>query len=145
MNLSTMTYRNHAEVRPSDWPWEHFSPREMADRETGELLVSPAFMDWLAVLRAMHGKPMVVSSGYRTPLHQFTRTGRRTGAHVDGMAIDVLCSGQDAERLERLAVGLGVLGRGIQQSSSIPHRKRYLHLDMWTKAPDGLRPRVWSY
>lgn len=59
------------------------------------------------------------------------------------MAVDVLVSGEDAEQLERVAVGQGVLGRGIFQAG--PHTGRYLHFDMWTKAPDGRRPRLWSY
>ena len=31
------------------WTWPHFRPHEMADSETGELVLVPAFMDWLEV------------------------------------------------------------------------------------------------
>ena len=126
-----------------DWRWRHFSPREMADRETGELVVVPHFLDWLETVRETFGQPMMITSAYRTEQSQFYATGRRTGAHVDGMAVDVLCSGADAERLERVAIQRGVLGRGVMQKG--PHHKRYLHLDLWTKAPPGIRPRLWSY
>ena len=59
------------------------------------------------------------------------------------MAVDVLVSGEDAHRLIKIAMGQGAKGIGVQQKG--PHDKRYLHLDMWSKAPEGLRPWVWSY
>ncbi len=143
MNLTTINYRNHAEVSPSDWPWRFFSPAEMADRESGELLIVPDFMDWLMEVRQAFGKPMIVTSGYRAPLHQWQISGRRTGAHVDGMAVDVKVAGEDAHMLLRVVYGHGVLGVGVSQLG--PIEKRYLHLDRWLKAPPGLRPRPWNY
>ncbi|MGI9435361.1 MAG: D-Ala-D-Ala carboxypeptidase family metallohydrolase [Geminicoccaceae bacterium] len=136
---------HYNDVKGRDWPWSHFTPREMADRDTGELVLVPAFMDWLERVRMAFDKPVVVNSGYRTPLHQFEISGRRTGAHPDGMAVDVKVCGEDAELLERIAIDEGVLGRGVQQCGKVAHERRYLHLDMWTKAPKGMRPRLWSY
>ncbi|MGI9499414.1 MAG: D-Ala-D-Ala carboxypeptidase family metallohydrolase [Geminicoccaceae bacterium] len=138
-----MSYRNHAEVEPHEWPWRHFLPVEMADRTTGELVVAQDFMDWLEAIRLAYGKPIVLNSGYRTPLHQWELTGRYTGAHVDGMAGDVRVWGEDAHMLLRVAYGHGVLGVGVSQIG--PVEKRYVHLDRWTKAPEGLRPRLWNY
>lgn len=130
-------------VPAGEWRWRHFKPREMADRDSGSLVLIPAFMDWLESVRQAYDRPMIITSGCRTPLNQFALTGRRTGAHVDGMAVDVLVNGEGAELLERVAIDMGVLGRGVMQAG--PHHKRYLHLDLWTKAPEGMRPRLWSY
>jgi len=68
----------------------------MADIQSDELVVVPALMDWLEGVRHVYEKPMVITSGYKTPLHQWELTGQRTGARVDGMKVDVLVSGTDA-------------------------------------------------
>ena len=87
---------------------------------------------------------MTITAGYRTPGHQETLPGaRRTGAHVDGMAVDVSVSGEDAHRLLKVALSRGAQGVGIKQTGE--YGERFLHLDMWTKAQMGLRPTVWSY
>lgn len=143
MKPGSARFVHYSRLGDFNWTWPHFRPEEMADRDSGELVVVPAFMDWLEGLRHVFGKPMVITSGYRTPAHQWEITGRREGAHVDGMAVDVLINGADAFRLEKLAFAMDVMGVGRQQKG--PHEKRYVHLDRWTKAPPGLRPRVWSY
>jgi uncharacterized protein YcbK (DUF882 family) len=129
------------DVAPGDWPFTNFSPKEMADRRSGDLAICLDFMEWLARLRGEYGKPIRVTSGYRTPQHQRELTGRDTGAHVDGQAVDIAVSGYDAEQLERLAIAHGALGRGIFQAG--PHAGRYLHLDRWDKR-EGV-PIMWSY
>ena len=143
MRLAAVKFVHFTQLRGYVWRWPHFSPAEMADRQTGELVIVPDFMDWLEGVRHVHGKPMIVTSGYRIRRRQLAISGREIGAHPDAMAVDVRVSGEDAERLERIAITQGVLGRGVAQSG--PHHERYLHLDRWTKAPPGLRPRLWSY
>jgi hypothetical protein len=145
MNLGVVRLRHFTQLRGLVWRWPHFSPAELADMETGEVVVVPVFLDWLEEVRTEHDRPIIVTDASRTKDRQFRLTGRYTGAHPDGMALDAGCHGEDAERLERIAIGKGVLGRGVQQSGALPLRKRYLHLDNWTKAPPGLRPRLWSY
>ena len=125
------------------WGYGNFTPRELADRHTGLLVVDTDFLDWLQAVRDLYGFPMNISSGTRTPEHQMIKSGRRTGAHVDGMAVDVLVYGERALRLVRIVSGMGVLGLGVSQTG--PIETRYLHLDRWTKAPPGTRPGLWSY
>ena len=60
-----------------------------------------------------------------------------------GLAIGDLFFEQH-DRLERIAIEHGVLGRGVYQGGDTPIEKRFLHLDRWTKAPPALRPRLWS-
>lgn len=109
------------------------------------MVVVPAFLDWLEGVRGEFGEPIIVNDGTRSAARQIEKTGRSTGAHVDGMAIDAGCHGEEAHRLMKIAFGHGVLGIGVEQNGALPFEKRYLHLDMWTKAPSGLRPRPWSY
>lgn len=132
---------NHwQDVDPNDWPFTHFSPKEMADRHSGELVICLEFMDWLARLRGDYGKPMRVNSAYRTRQHQRKLTGRDTGAHVDGQAVDVAVSGADAYELAKLAMERGAMGVGVFQAG--PHAGRYLHIDLWEKRDV---PVMWSY
>lgn len=126
------------------WPWPNFTPREMADRKTGELYLDIAFMNWLQDLRQLYGRPMIISSGYRTSTHQKTLPGgRSTGSHVDGMAADIGVYGEHAWELQKMAYAMDVLGVGVSQTGN--YRSRYLHLDRWTTAPEGTRPNCWSY
>lgn len=125
------------------WPWPNFTPQEMADRLTGDLLIVPDFMDWLQEVRAAYQRPMYVTSGYRTPEHQHSKSGKPTGAHVDGMAVDVRACHEHSHELLKIAISAGALGLGIQQLGA-PER-RYLHIDRWTSAPKGYRPRIWNY
>ena len=144
MRPASARFANFRQLGDFRWCWPHFRPYEMRCRGNDELLVVPTFMDWLEGVRHVYGQGMVITSGYRTPGHQATLPGaRRTGAHDDGIAVDVLVSGEDAFRLIKIAMGQGAAGIGVQQKGA--HEKRYLHLDMWTKAPEGVRPRVWSY
>ncbi len=124
------------------WRWPHFTPVEMSSRVDGSILIDPKFLDWLECVRAEFGRPMPVSSGYRTAEQQKQLTGRTDGAHVAGQAADILCFGEAAERLERIAIGKHVLGRGISQAAGTEPRHRYLHLDLWTVRTARM---VWSY
>ena len=125
------------------WRWRWFSPREMADRHCGALTIDTSFMDWLSELRDTFGRPMSISSGYRTAEHQYDITGRRSGAHVDAQAVDVRIFGEPAYALLQLAMRRRALGIGVAQLGIVDDR--YLHIDRWVNAPEGLRPRVWSY
>ncbi|MGI9493892.1 MAG: D-Ala-D-Ala carboxypeptidase family metallohydrolase [Geminicoccaceae bacterium] len=137
-------YRHYSEVPKSEWPWVNFTSEEMADSKTGEVLVDPAFMNWLQGVRTDYGHPVIVTSGHRTPAHQQTLPGSRiTGSHVDAQAVDIKVYGFRARTLIGVACAHSVMGIGVHQTGDI--NSRYLHLDMWTKAPPSVRPYIWSY
>ena len=127
------------------WRWKDFTPEEMADRDSGELVIVPAFMDWLQGLRSCFDRAMPVSSGYRTAAHQRRIDGRETGAHVDAMAADILIANPHGHQLAKLAFAFGALGVGVHQDPETPRGQRYIHLDCWSSAPEGARPALWSY
>ena len=144
MRVGVIRLTHYSDLRGLHWRWPHFQPIELADSDSGQLMVVPAFLDWLEGVRHVFDKPMIINDGTRSAERQARHSGRREGSHVDGMAVDVKVHGDDAERLERIAIKQGVLGRGVYQNGDTPIEKRFLHLDMWTKAPPGLRPRLWS-
>lgn len=140
----TPWFKHHSEVSDQEWPWPNFTPKEMADRKSGELLIDPNFMNWLQTVREEYALPMHITSGYRTPEHQqLLPGGRISGAHVDAMAVDVKVYGWHAHKLISVACDLGAFGIGVHQHGN--YRNRYLHLDRWTKSPENTRPMLWSY
>jgi uncharacterized protein YcbK (DUF882 family) len=107
------------------------------------LLISPDLMNRLQELRERLGRPLPVSSGYRSPGYNaaISRTGF-DGPHTTGMAVDVSVYGETAFNLIEASLALGFTGLGIRQKG--PHASRFIHLDCLScqRAP---RPRVWSY
>lgn len=129
-----------------EWPWPHFSRRELACHHCGALSVDPGFMRRLEHLRADFGRPMPVNSGYRCPDHdrevRHARGQATTGPHATGHAVDVHVYGADAFRLVSLAAKHGITGIGVNQRGDVGDR--FLHLDD-LKAPTFPRPGMWTY
>lgn len=140
-----LRYDHWQMVQPSEWPIVHFEPREMASRLNGSLLVDLEFMKWLDEVRVHFGRPMVVSSGYRTPAHQEQLTSRKTGAHVDGQAADILTpTAHLAWRLVESAMYGMAHGIGIDLRPSVGHGSHYVHLDRWHQRGAD-EPVMWGY
>lgn len=108
----------------------------------GRAEMIPAFLEKLDHLRALYGKPLTVTSGYRCPSYnsKVSTTGP-TGPHTTGRAADLAVDRGDAYKLLGLALQLGFSGIGVQQKGA----GRFLHLDALTDAPGQPRPTVWSY
>lgn len=120
----------------------YFSISEFACRHCNENHIDLGFVRELDELRHRYGKPLMVSSGYRCPVHnaKVSSTGR-TGPHTTGKAADLLVDRRDAFQLLRLAMGMGFTGIGIQQKGG----GRFIHLDILPNAPGQPRPTLWSY
>lgn len=124
-----------------EWPWPNFTKEEMRCKETGELAMLPSFMDRLQRLRDEYGKPMAISSGYRSNKHSAERGKKHAGTHQIGCAVDISVRGKDALRLVELAIQHGFTGIGIQQKGD----GRFIHLDDAPDAQHRPRPHIWSY
>ena len=107
--------------------WKYFSEEELRCKGTGELKMMEEFMSKLIELRKKLGQPMVISSGYRTPEYNQRISGSSKSAHILGKAVDVVCSGEKAYNIVKLALEIGFTGIGIQQRGE--HSKRFIHLD----------------
>lgn len=118
----------------SDYP--NFTKAEFDCKETGENRMQPAFMVLLQRLRTRYGKPMIITSGYRSPRHSIEARKAQPGAHAQGIACDVAVSGEDALTIVAMALDLGFSGIGVSQKAGGP---RFIHLDT---AP---RRAIWSY
>lgn len=131
------------DIQETDWRWPHFARDELKCKGNGECRMSPDFMDRLEKLREQYGKPLTISSGYRSPdYNQQVSTTGEDGPHTHGRAVDILIAGGEAYELLKLAMEAGFTGFGIKQKGS----GRFVHMDDLTPA-DGFttRPWVWSY
>lgn len=122
------------------WRWANFSAYEMACKRNGIVVISPAFMDEVQLLRERTQVVMPVSSGYRSPDHNanVSHTRSTTGPHPDAQAVDIRVGYNDAYLIMQEAFKQGFRGIGVKQHGD----SRYLHLDMWWYRETGV---VWTY
>ena len=98
-------------------------------------------MDKMQRLREDYGKPMIVTSWYRSPKYNsMVSTTGKFGPHTTGRAVDINVYGKDAYDLLHLALLHGFTGVGLKQNG--PLESRFIHLDDLT---EGTRPWIWSY
>ena len=128
----------------------HFSWAELADRE-GHLMPSRVrgmlqllCEAHLEPIREEFGRPMRISSGYRSPEHSAERNKKfGPGAHSHGLAVDILVHGDTAKELVKIALDQGVMGLGLKQHG--PHEKRFVHMDWWKGDINHPRPWIFTY
>lgn len=124
----------------NDYP--NFTKSEFDCKETGENEMTPDFMQKLQTLRSAYGKPMRVTSGFRSVEHSIESKKRRPGAHTTGQAVDIAVDRTDAFNLLKLAIAFGFTGIGVKQKG----RSRFIHLDTIAPNKNGfIRPTIWSY
>ncbi len=121
-----------------------FARAELADRESGAVVLHPGFADALAALRVALGRPMIVTSCCRSAARNRAVGGHPRSLHVydhpahgaEGtLAIDVRRQGPAYNRrLARLALELG-WSLGVARS--------FFHLDRRDLV--GLPPNVFGY
>jgi uncharacterized protein YcbK (DUF882 family) len=107
----------------------HFSRAEFRCPHCGEAFVRPRLLEALERLRAIHGRPIPIVSGYRCPVHNHAVGGARDSQHVYGSAADLpLGAATVAEAARSGFVGIGSRGPWA------------VHVDV----RDG-KPARWSY
>lgn len=124
--------------------WSDYEPlfykHEFDCQETGENEMTLEFMNRLYALRSEYDKPMVITSGYRSPDHSIERDKPKRGEHTYGNACDVAVYGENAYNLIKLAMKHGFTRIGIKQRGD--YSKRFIHLGLDKSFPN---PTIWSY
>ncbi|MGP9804013.1 YcbK family protein [Paracoccus sp. NSM] len=115
---------SHFSRFPMDqWRWPNFSPRELASKREGELLIDPPSLDKLQALRTRLGRPMVITSAYRSPAHNRAVGGAAGSLHMDGKAFDVVVGNHDPRAFIAAARAAGFTGIGTYP------RQGFIHID----------------
>ena len=122
-----------------DQEWPHFPHEELSCKGSGECRMDNTFMLKLVNLRKAYGKPMTVTSAYRSPEYNSNIGGAKGSAHVQGKAVDIAIQYGEAYKVLALALEMGFTGIGVSQKG----RGRFLHID--TLDDPDKRPTIWSY
>jgi uncharacterized protein YcbK (DUF882 family) len=106
----------------------YFKTSDFDCQETGENEMDPEFIRKVDELRSAVGRPLYVTSGYRSPNHSIEAKKAQPGTHAQGIACDIKVSG-GAERRElvKQAFYLGFTGIGVA--------KAFVHVDTRTTTP----------
>ena len=72
---------------------EHFKLKEFACKNSEAVIVSEKLCYVLEAIRAYFGKPVVVTSGYRTPEYNAKVGGAAKSRHMLGIAADIQIAG----------------------------------------------------
>lgn len=109
-----------------NWPWEHFSPTEVSCKHCGELYVDEDSMNALEELRYLWGKPIIITSGHRCPVHNKNVGGTPNSQHLK-IAFDCVCEGRLQNEFVNLARQAGFTGIGRYR------QRNFVHLDLGPK------------
>jgi zinc D-Ala-D-Ala carboxypeptidase len=123
MTHSPRAYAHVRDVPVTNWRWPDFSPAELACRGSGELVVDPRALDMLQSLRNRLGRPMIVTSAYRSPAHNARVGGAPRSRHLQGIAFDVRMDNHDPEAFIAQARAVGFHGIGTYP------RQGFVHID----------------
>jgi hypothetical protein len=104
-----------------DWRWPSFSPREIASKGDGEIVIDDAALDKLQELRTRLGKPLILTSAYRSPAHNRRVGGAKNSRHMQGDAFDVRMENHDPHEFEAAARAVGFTGFGYYPKSGFMH------------------------
>jgi uncharacterized protein YcbK (DUF882 family) len=98
-------------------------------------LMDRNFLLLLDELRERFGKPIHITSGYRTKEHNETlKNASKNSSHLLGLACDIaITDSKDRYKIIRLALKLGINRIGVS--------RRFLHLDVDTNKPNA----IWTY
>lgn len=124
-----MLYEHWNDIRPSAWTCRFFAPQELACRGTGEMLIDERLLMHLDDMRYRLGRPIKISSAYRSAYHNARVGGAVRSCHRLGIAADLPLAGHDKTELIELAKVSGFTGFGINY-------RTFIHVDLG-------RPRSW--
>lgn len=104
-----------------NWHWADFTPREMRSKSDNKLMVDPSSMDKLQALRTMLGRPIKLTSAYRSPEHNKKVGGAKHSQHLKAKAFDCQMEGHDPGVFEAAARECGFTGFGFYRKSNFIH------------------------
>ncbi|MFA5321199.1 MAG: D-Ala-D-Ala carboxypeptidase family metallohydrolase [Smithella sp.] len=117
--------------------YKHFKCKEFdsPDAPGSGAMMNPKLIQDLILMRAYIGRPIRITSGYRTKEHNAKVGGSATSAHLDGDAADIACSGS----IDRYDLLKAALAAGIQRAGL---GKNFIHIDVSDRLPQDV---IWLY
>ena len=125
-----------------DWKkYPNFSAKEFSCQHCGKEGIDEKLIFVLQVIRQEVDFPFIITSGFRCAEHPLEKKKSKPGAHAQGLAADIGCSGERAHKLLKSALQRNMPGIGINQKGDA----RFIHLDISEPQEGRPRPHVWSY
>lgn len=107
---------------------QHFKVREFACRDGSQVVfVDDYLVSILDILRNKIGKPVIITSGYRTPTRNSVVGGAKYSYHMRGMAADIRVEGMTAKEIANK------LNKIIPDECGIIVYDTWVHIDTRTK------------
>ena len=121
MSAKQYSFKKDGNVKLS----EHFAVREFRCADgTDTVLIDDTLVAALERIRAHFGKPVRISSAYRTAAHQAKVSKNKHSYHIKGQAADIIISGVSPYRVAQAAEALGIDGVGCYDD------KKFTHIDV---------------
>jgi zinc D-Ala-D-Ala carboxypeptidase len=117
----TKVYKHWKDFPMSQWRWPSFTPQELASKGEGELLIDEPSLDKLQTLRNMLGKPLIVTSAYRSHAHNKSQGGAPNSQHRLGKAYDIIQTNHNPQEFIAAARQVGFRGIGQYPKSNFVH------------------------
>lgn len=104
-------------TKVKDWRWPNFTPKEIACRGTGLILIDPYSMDCLQFFRKIVSVPVIINSAYRSEAHNRAVGGAKNSQHRLGKAFDIrITDALSREQIHKAAKAAGFKGIGDYQN-----------------------------
>lgn len=108
---------HYTDVNPTNWFWHDFTPKEIACKGTGLIVIDCNALDKLQDFRDISGVPFSPNSAYRSELHNKNVGGAKNSEHRKGRAFDIpIKQGMSREDIHRIAKVVGFTGFGDYDS-----------------------------
>ena len=115
------TYNHYNDFPMDEWRWPSFTPREMRSKGDNMLGIDGDAMHKLQALRDLIGKPIKITSAYRSPSHNNSVGGAKASKHLKAIAFDCQMAGHDPAQFEAAAREVGFTGFGFYRKSGFIH------------------------
>ena len=112
-------YKHYSNYPKSKWRWPNFTPIEMRSKSDNKLMIDEEAMDKLQTLRTLIGKPIKITSAYRSPAHNKKVGGAKASQHLKALAFDCQMDGHDPATFEAAARRVGFYGFGFYKDMHI--------------------------
>lgn len=103
----------------------------------------PVMMDLLQSIRTEYARPMFISSGFRSVKHPVEQEKDKPGEHTLGMAVDILCHGDNALKILKLAQARDIKRIGLHQKGNA--NGRFIHLGIADRFDLSFPVAIWTY
>lgn len=123
--------------------YPNFTELELRCKITHECDMHPDMMEILQGIRNDLKKPMFISSGFRSVKHPVEQEKDKPGEHTHGMAVDIICHGDNAVQILTYAIARGVKRLGFHQKGN--PNGRFIHIGIADRFKLDFPVGMWTY